>query len=109
MTVTAATNAFSVSAERSVERASAPDQSRMYTKPLVAAFVVALLCSSALAGAAAAQSEPTAANETTTLTETENPDPMGITSSPVPGFGAVTAVLALAAGAMVARASSRRR
>ncbi|SFR47503.1 PGF-CTERM protein [Halogeometricum rufum] len=82
--------------------------------------VVALVCSSVFAGTAVAQDATTTTEPTTTETATGEPtteeptagerpdaDPMGLTDSPVPGFGAVTAVLALAVAALAARASAR--
>jgi hypothetical protein len=83
--------------------------------------VVAIVCSSVFAGTAVAQdgtttgtatTEPATGEPTTeepTAGERPDADPMGLTDSPVPGFGAVTAVLALAlaVAALAARASAR--
>jgi PGF-CTERM protein len=101
----------------------------MHPNQLRLAVVVVLVCSSVFAGAAAAQdattaepttTETTTAEPTTTETTTAEPttseptagerpdaDPMGLTDSPVPGFGAVTAVLALTVAALAARAVAR--
>jgi PGF-CTERM protein len=91
----------------------------MHPNQLRLAVVVVLVCSSVFAGAAAAQ-DATTAEPTTTETTTAEPttseptagerpdaDPMGLTDSPVPGFGAVTAVLALTVAALAARAVAR--
>lgn len=78
----------------------------MESRAFLVAFAVVLVCSSVFAGAAAAQS--TGDEGPRTPTGTVDADPTDVTSSPVPGFGAVTAVVAVAAAALVARAASRR-